>query len=263
MRDKLSEKFVCKHCGKSFDTKEALNQHIKDTHEKTKSESKKKTPVKKYLVYAVLVLVIIGFVYGVYLLVVNSQKVGAQNINNFTLPSYSVVRGSDSANVTIVEFADFQCPVCKDFFDTSGQQILQDYVNTGKAKVYFVNFAFLGQDSFTLAQGSWCANEQGKFYEYYDYIYTNQGTENSGWATPDKVKAFASQISGLNTTQFGACLDSNKYLSRIQDESSIAQTYGISATPSFLIGKPGSFTELVGAQPYSTFQQTINNYLNK
>jgi protein-disulfide isomerase len=263
LRDKLSEKFTCKHCGKSFDTKEALDQHIGDAHEKTKSESKKKTPVKKYLVYAVLALIVIGFVYGVYLLVVNSQKIGSQNINNFSPPSYSINRGSDSANVTIVELGDYQCPVCKDFFLKTESQLLQDYVTTGKAKFYFVDFAFLSQDSFTLAQGSWCANDQGKYYEYYDYIYTNQGTENTGWGTPDKVKTFASQISGLNATQFGACLDSNKYLTRVQDESNLAQSYGISATPTFLVGKLGSFTELIGDQPYSTFQQTINGYLNQ
>jgi protein-disulfide isomerase len=256
------EKFECKQCGKKFDTKDALVQHTKDAHEKTKTE-KKKFHVKKYLIYTIVVLIFIGFIYAVYSLVVSSQKIGSQNVNNFTVPLYAVNRGSDSANVTVIEFADYQCPVCKTFFDQTEPQLLQNYVNTSKTKFYFVDFAFLGQDSFTLAQGSWCANEQGKYYDYYDYIFSNQGTENSGWATQDKVKTFASQISGLNVTQFDSCLDSNKYLSRVQDEANLAQTYGVSATPTFFIGKLGNFTKLVGNQPYSVFQQTIDSYLMK
>lgn len=258
----MADKFECRHCGKTFDTKDALLQHTKDAHEKTKSEEKKKSSSKKYLIYAVVVLILIGFAYAVYNLIVSSQKIGSQSINNFTLPAFSVNRGSDSANVTVIEFGDYQCPVCKAFFDQSEPQLLQDYISNGKAKFYFVDFAFLGSDSFTLAQGSWCANDQGKYWSYYDYIYTNQGTENTGWATPDKVKAFASQISGLNATQFNSCLDSNKYLSRVQDEVNLAQVYGVSATPTFFIGNPISgFTELVGNQPYATIQQAINGYL--
>jgi len=258
------EKYVCKHDGKKFDTKEALAQHMKDAHERKEHSEKRKAPIKKYLIYAVAVVILIGFVYALYNLIVSSQKIGSQSVNNFTVPSYSVNKGSDSANVTVVEFSDYQCPVCKTFFDQSEPQLLKDYVTNGKAKFYFVDFAFLGQDSFTLAQGSWCANEQGKYYDYYDYVYSNQGIENSGWAISDKVKTFASQIGGLDAQKFGTCLDSNKYLSRVQDSVNLAQLYGVSATPTFFIGKPGvGFTVLIGNQPYSVLQQTINSYLNK
>lgn len=257
------EKFTCKVCGRKFDTSEALHQHIKDAHQKTVTEEKKKPNTKKYLIYAAVILIAIGFIYGVYRLIVTVQT-GTLNINNFTVPSYSVNRGNDSASVEVVEFGDYQCPVCKAFFDQSEPQLLQDYVSSGKARFYFVDFSFLGPDSFTLAQGSWCANDQGKYYQFYDYVYSNQGTENTGWATPDKVKTFASQITGLNASQFGACLDSSKYQTRIQNSVSLAQTYAVTATPTFFIGKPGvGFTELIGNQPYATMKQTIDSYLNK
>jgi len=260
----MSEKFECKHCGKKFDTRDALSQHTRDAHESARSEQKRKVPVKKYLIYAVLILVVVGFAYGVYSLILSSQKIGSQDVNNFVVPSYSVNRGSDSANVTIVEFGDYQCPVCRAFAVQTEPQLLQDYVTNGKTKFYFVDFAFLGQDSFTLAQGSWCANEQGKYYEYNDYVYANQGTENTGWATPDKVKTLVSNINGLDVQKFATCLDSNKYLARVQDSVNVAQLYGVKATPTFFIGKSGvGFTVVVGNQPYSTLQQTINNYLNK
>ena len=140
--------------------------------------------------------------------------------------------------------------------------MMEDYVNSGKAKFYFLDFSFLGPDSFTLAQGSWCANEQGKYYDFHDYVYSNQGVENSGWATPAEVNAFASNIQDIDVQNFTSCLDSGRYQSRIQEANEFARSYGVGATPTFLIGRPDvGFTMIVGNQPYLAIQQVIEKYL--
>jgi len=176
----------------------------------------------------------------------------------FDVPSYVPSLGSDSAKTYIVEFGDYQCPFCKRFFDQTEGQIMQNHVNNGKAKFYFLDFQFLGPDSLTLGEGAWCANEQGKYYEYHNYIYVNQGDENSGWATPDKVKTMVKSIAGLDAAKFNSCLDSKKYESRVTELTQLGQSIGVTGTPSTFIGNPADgYVMVSGAQPYPAFQQVL------
>lgn len=90
------------------------------------------------------------------------------------------VLGDTNAKVTIVEFADFQCPFCEQWYTQVEPNIINDYVKTGKAKFAFRIYAFLGPDSNSAAEGAYCANEQGKFWAYHNFLYSHQGQENSG-----------------------------------------------------------------------------------
>ncbi|HZS74732.1 MAG TPA: DsbA family protein [Candidatus Nitrosotalea sp.] len=177
----------------------------------------------------------------------------------FQIPPLAPSRGADSAQINIVEFGDFQCPFCEKFFQETEPQLMKDYINTGKVKFYFEGIEFVGPDSLTLGQGSWCANEQGKYYEYHDQIYSNQGRENSGWGTPDKVKVLASGISGLDTKKFNSCLDSKKYESQVQELTLFAQKAGVTGTPTNFIGNyQKGYIPVVGAQPYDVYKQIID-----
>ena len=179
------------------------------------------------------------------------------------VPDFVPYLGSANAKLDIVEFGDYQCPFCEKFFSEAEPQIIKNYVDTGKARFYFLDFAFLGADSNTLSEGAWCANEQDKYYAYHDYIYSNQGLEHSGWGTPDKVKAMAKNIKGLDAQKFSSCLDSGKYVSRVQQLTQLGQSAGISGTPGFVIMKQGSEgISLSGALPFSAFQQAIENELS-
>lgn len=192
-----------------------------------------------------------------------SQVAQQQGKVKFDIPSYVPFKGADSAKVAVIEFGDYQCPFCERFFQQTEPQIIKDYVDTGKAKFYFTDFQFLGPDSQTLGQGAWCANDQGKYYDYHDYIYSHQGQENSGWAMPDKLKTMVANISGLDVQKFSSCLDSKKYESRVQELTKLGQTNGVSGTPSVFIGNPkGGYALVVGAQPYSAFKQIIDSQLS-
>lgn len=96
--------------------------------------------------------------------------------------------GKDDAPVTIVEFADFQCPFCERFYNNVKKGIEDEYVKTGKVKFYFRNYAFLGPESITAAQGAYCANEQGKFWQYHNFLFENQGPENSGTFSKENLE---------------------------------------------------------------------------
>ncbi len=181
-----------------------------------------------------------------------------------SLPSFARFLGSNSAKINFVEFGDYQCPFCQRFFQQTQSQITQNYVSTGQIRFYFLDFQFLGPDSQTLGQGAWCANDQGKYYEYNAYIYSHQGQENSGWATPDKVKVLVANISGLDVQRFSSCLDNKTYASRVQSLANLGQSIGETGTPTFFIGSDQTgYIMVVGAQPYSVLQQVIDQQLKK
>lgn len=168
------------------------------------------------------------------------------------------VLGNVNAKVTIVEFADYQCPFCERFFTDTFPSIKKDYIDTGKVKFVYKNLAFLGQESTWAANAALCAKEQNKFWEYHDYLFSHQGQENSGAFSQDKLKGFAATL-GLNTTQFNSCLDGQKYNSQVQADSAEASRVGFNSTPSTAVGT----TPIVGAQPYAQFKTAIDSELAK
>ena len=185
----------------------------------------------------------------------NQPPPGAKvNVDAGHLP----ILGDKNAKVTVIEFADFQCPFCERFFKDAEHGIIKDYVNSGKVKFAFRHYAFLGQESNFAAEASECANEQGKFLEFHDYLYNHQGAENSGTFAKDKLIGFATSL-GLNTDQFSSCLNSDKYAKQVSDDLLAGQKAGVNGTPTtFLNGQP-----VVGAQPYSAFKTLIDQELSK
>lgn len=177
----------------------------------------------------------------------------------------SPVLGKASAPITIIEFGDFQCHFCDRFAKQTEPQINASYVQTGKVSLVFKNFVTHGPDSLTAAIAGQCTNDQGKFWNFYRTLFDNQGEENSGWASKDNVKKFASQIPGLNTQKFNVCLDSGKYNSMIDKDNALAISSGFQGTPTFIIEKSdGSKAEtLLGAYPFPSFQVIIDKKLSE
>lgn len=113
-------------------------------------------------------------------------------------------------------------------------EIIKQYVDTGKARFVSRHFAFLGPESFTAAEASECAAEQGRFWEYRELLYKNQGAENSGAFSKDKLKALA-PLAGLDAAKFGACLDSGRYADGVRAETAEGRSLGIPGTPTILV----------------------------
>ena len=122
----------------------------------------------------------------------------------------------------------------------------------------FFNFSFLGDESQWAAEAAECAGNQNAFWEYHDYLFSHQNGENQGAFSQDNLKQFAADI-GLDTQAFNQCLDSGKYTQLVQDQTNIARQLGVQSTPTFAINGQ----TLVGAQPFSSFQQIIDALLNQ
>ena len=168
--------------------------------------------------------------------------------------------GRDDAPVTVVEFADYQCPFCRKFHSDTFAEIKKNYIDTGKVRYVSRDLPLdFHPNAPGAAVAARCAGEQHKFWEMRDMMVVNA----ADLSTPSLMK-YGQQIN-LDMTAFGLCLNDKKYTAAIQKDVADANTLGISGTPSFVVGKTAkdeiNGVRIVGAVPYSVFDTAIKNQL--
>jgi len=188
--------------------------------------------------------------------------IASQQSSLISLEHGSPPLGSESAPITIVEFGDYQCEACYAWFHNTRDTLIDNYIETGKAKLVFVDLPFLGRDSSKAAQASYCAEDQGQYWEYHTMLYTFQdGPPDSGWADRDRLNSFAFSLD-MNMDEFNECMDSSKYLQRVKTNYNEAVKNDANSTPTFIIiSQDGKTEKFAGAQPYSVFAATIESML--
>ena len=190
----------------------------------------------------------------------NRMNMSGQNAP-INLTSGSPVLGSTSAPITIVEFGDYQCEACYHWYHNTRADIIDNYIETGKVNLVFMDLPFLGRDSITAAQATYCADDQGKYWEYHETLYNFQEAIDNGWASKDRLVSFAFNLD-MNLDEFNDCMDSLKYAKRVKANYDESQRFGAEATPTFLIISPdGNIKKITSAQPYSVFSQVIEPML--
>lgn len=173
----------------------------------------------------------------------------------------SPIFGSVSAPITIIEFGDYQCHQCYNWFHNTKDLVVKNYIETGKANLVFVDLAFLGHDSPKAAAATYCAEEQGKYWEFHNLLYISQEGIDTGWANSERLKAFAFSL-GLDMKLFDSCVDSGKFNKRVQYNINEAKKQGASTTPTFIIvNSNGQQQKLVGSQPYAVFKDVIDSMI--
>lgn len=170
------------------------------------------------------------------------------------LDNPTAVKGSENAPVTIVEFTDYQCPFCARSYEDTYLQIMSDYVDTGKVRYILrdlpLPFHPNAEDAAVAAR---CAGEQGKFFEMHGLIFEGQ-TDWEGLADAKSTFATYADQLGVNIR---SCQGDDSILTAVQDDLALANSVGATGTPTFFIN--GEL--LVGAQPYASFQQVIDEQL--
>ena len=192
------------------------------------------------------------------------QEAGPPKVSSKTfLDNGSPILGNPNAPITLVEFGDYQCHFCNVFFHSTENDILKDYVETGKVRMIFKDFNIIGPDSVNASHGAHCANEQGLFWEYHDVLYSNWAGENNGWASSENLLRFAQEI-GLDIDMWTECMKDGKYSQIIVASNDDARTLELTGTPAFfVIGPDGKTTPIFGAQPYEVFENIFQNELKK
>ena len=172
------------------------------------------------------------------------------------------VLGSKDATITIVEVGDYQCHMCKLWFKETRPLIIENYVETGKANLVFIDMPFLGRDSTPASEATYCADDQGKYWEYHSTLFEYQQEIDDGWANASRLQAIALNL-GLNMEQFDKCMITDDHRAQVNFNMQMAKKeFGANSTPTFVIvGPNGEAQKIVGAHPYSTFVSVLDQML--
>jgi protein-disulfide isomerase len=173
----------------------------------------------------------------------------------------SPILGDPNAPITLVEFGDYQCHYCNVFFQTIEDDIIKNYVKTGKVKMIFKDYNIIGPDSINASHGAHCANEQGVFWEYHDILYSNWTGENNGWASPRNLTIFAEEVNA-DMDKWTQCMNEKSHSITINESNNDARTLELTGTPAFfVINSEGKVSKLFGAQPFEVFKKIFDKEL--
>jgi protein-disulfide isomerase len=151
------------------------------------------------------------------------------------IPQAGNVLGSPSAKVTLIEYADPQCPACRAYTETMFPTLVDDFVRTGKAATEFRGFPFIGPDSVTAYRFLLAAGEQNRLWNLAEALYRNQGGENDGWVTDDLVRRLAGEIAGLDVDRLFSDAQRADIVKAASGAAAEASASGIRGTPTFLV----------------------------
>jgi protein-disulfide isomerase len=142
--------------------------------------------------------------------------------------------GSPSAKVVLETWEDFQCPACGNFTRQIEPVLIERYVVPGKIRLTFHDFAFLGPESLAAASAARCAGEQGKFWDYHDWVFANQNGENKGWFSRERLAAIADHV-GLDRAAWEACYDGGSQAAAVTAETDAGKAAGVASTPTLVL----------------------------
>ena len=179
--------------------------------------------------------------------------------SNITRADLSRIQGSASAPVWVIEVSDFQCPYCKQWHDQTYAAFRDQYVNTGKVRLAYVNFPLTSHvHAWPAAESAMCAGAQGKFWQMHDALFTTQNRWEA-MSSPAVMFDSLAQANGLDMKRWRSCVSSGEMKPLIEADHDRASKAGAEATPSFMIGNK----ILTGAQPLDELRKAIDSALVK
>ncbi|MDP3956269.1 MAG: thioredoxin domain-containing protein [bacterium] len=165
--------------------------------------------------------------------------------------------GNPNAPVVVAEWFDYQCPFCKRFDSDAIAQLMTDYIKTGKVKLVFKDFQFLGADSQTagLAGRAIWEVAPDKFYDWHKAMFEKQDGENIGWGNKTDILALTQSL-GIDSVKVEQLMSSKavEYQRAMDADKAEGGSFGINGTPGTIIGK----NIISGAQPYSAVKQLVD-----
>jgi len=208
--------------------------------------------------YLLVIPLVIGIISGMFLAFYPESE-SEQNLLTITklVDGGSSIMGDSNAPITILEWGDYQCTFCYKFHQSTLNAINEDYIKTGKVKLVFKDFPLNGPDSILAAEAAYCAQDQGKYWQYHDELYKNWGGERTGWVTRESLERFGSTVN-LNLGEFNKCLDEQKYQEKVISLHEFGKEVGIDATPSFLVFNDEKIIKIRGNQPLEVFLKTFD-----
>ena len=212
-----------------------------------------------------MIPVIVGISLGLYIVtdpMLNSVNQESKLTITQLMEDGSPIIGNPNAEISIVEFGDYQCTFCYKFHQNTLNTIQSDYIDSGKINYVYRDFPLNGSDSILAAEAAYCANDQENYWQYHNLLFENWAGENTGWITMNSLTQFAVDLK-LDISEFKNCLTSHKYYQKVIDNENYAKKININATPSFLIFNNEEVIRIIGAQQLDKFRTAIEQLTSK
>ena len=155
------------------------------------------------------------------------------------IPEHGTLLGDRAAPATLVEFADLQCPFCAQFARDALPGLLRDWVRPGRLRLDLRLVSIIGPDSLRAARVAGAAALQDRLWPFAELFFLNQGAENSGYVTPQFLRAVATATPGLNVGKALSLRNSASVTARLNGARRSAERLGAASTPSFFLLRPG------------------------
>jgi protein-disulfide isomerase len=168
------------------------------------------------------------------------------------IPQKATVLGKSTAPVTLYEYGDLQCPICKEYSEEVLPEIIEKMVRKGEVKIIYRDFIIISEESIPAGEAALAAGQQGKGWNFIELFYRNQGEERSGYVTEEFIESIAEGAGVPNMAKFNEERKSGKFKKQVEATTEQAGKFGFTGTPSFAVRGPHSEgVELLGT-PGST-----------
>ncbi|MFB6265492.1 MAG: thioredoxin domain-containing protein [Candidatus Nanohaloarchaea archaeon] len=249
----------CDYCGEEFGSREKELEHVLEEHREEltsheKDEAKRELkelgqgggagfPLRKAGSIGIVILLLVAGGYGLVSTGIvqfstekgPTGKVTAQGIDVEGEPYI----GNASAPVTMVIYEDFQCPYCKQFEQRIVPRVKNDYVEEGKVRIVWKDFAFLGPDSMTAATASQCVwkltEDSSVYWDWHKAMFQHQDAENAGWGGKEDVLELTRNVEGVDAGEVRKCMDNQAVEDEVLEDRSNGRSNGVSGTPTVFI----------------------------
>ncbi len=257
----------CPKCGKSFESEEAMEQHLEDyTHEEEDEtiSLKERVMTSNLTTLAVIAAILIGGGFLVFNAVSGSSGSSGDVSGTISLQDDPVI-GQGNTSVAIAYFGDYGCPLCNRFEQRIFPELQKQVIDTGEAKFVKKNFPIVTDQSPRLAVASQEVWEQvgdsnpEAFWEWHALVYDNQGSEHSGWATEERILGITRQVDGIDVDKVENAMSQDLHSQEVRQDLREGRNSGVRGTPTFIIYNTdtGSSEKLVGPQPVHRFRSAI------
>jgi protein-disulfide isomerase len=173
-----------------------------------------------------------------------------------------VTKGDEDAPITIVEFADYQCPGCGSFALSVKPQVELAYVQSGKAKFVYYDFPLISihAHAFLAARAARCAGDQELFWEYQDVLFRNQPSWSAKSDVTRDFLAYAENV-GAEADAFEACLRSDRYADVVSANLRLAQELGLNGTPTIMVSQGQGMARRLNNFDFQSIQAVVDPML--
>ena len=207
-------------------------------------------------IYFLAIPIVIGILFGILVSYEQDDSLNSSVLSKKNLLDGASILGDPNAMITVVEFGDYQCTFCYKFHQDTMKKIDDNYISSGKVNFVYKDFPLNGEASKIAAEASYCAQKQGKFWQYHNIVFDNWNGENTGWVTGNALLEFA-KYSELNIEEFNTCMNNSEYKEKVLQNEQFAREINFDATPSFLIFSENEVYRIIGAQPFERFEQVF------